>query len=118
MANHKVYYFYLGRSKSKAKRKIHSKRYAFAIAFDARDYTRTCQSRGWTDTKQVYWRFATDEEIEIQENCLRVLMGRYETLDELLDDERIILGEDSKEFKNLKYILKAVADQNTYYPKL
>lgn len=113
-----VYYFYLGRSKSKAKKKIHQKNYLFAIAFDAWNYRRTLESRGWTDSKQVYFRLLTPAEKEISNERMRVIMGRYDSLEKLLEDEKEILGENSQEFLELEKVLSAVAAQNTYYPKL
>lgn len=111
----KIYYFYLGRSKAKAKKS--RPKSLFAIAFNAYYYRRTCQSRGWTDRKEIYWRYATAQESEIQAESKRVIMGRYADLESLLEDEKKILGE-SLQFKEMERLFRAVTEQNTCHPKM
>lgn len=84
----------------------------WAIAHNPGAWLRSLTGRGWNSKREVYTRATTPGEDENLSKMKRCFGGRYESLDKLLDDEREILGVDSRDFQELAFALRQYEGEN------
>lgn len=73
----------------------------FVVAFGSWP-ARILKHRGWTVEKRFYQRVATPEEHEWLANCMRFQAFRYESVNGLLEDEKLALEIWPDIFESLK----------------
>jgi ParB family chromosome partitioning protein len=89
-------------------RKGRNNKKPWAVAHNPGRWLRSLAARGWTWKREVYTREMTAEEEALSRQMNRYFGGRYESLEKLLEDEREILGADSREYRELESALRKI----------